>query len=231
MSVIKRRKKAVEAAAVVETPVEEAKPKRRGRPPKAKPVIEAVAAPTEAPKKRGRPKKVVAAPVVEAPKAEVAKPKRGRKPKVQSAVEAAPAPAPKKRGRKPKAKPVEETVAEAPKVRKLKKVVAAVSNGHSNGSSNGSNGSNGHLVGIQEFSEFSNKEQAILKRLAVSKTGYNLNELAQEVYPELTKQQASLSLRNSLRRPRKAGWVERLTRGVYRVDPKRVKKVPAEAKG
>ncbi|NNC14591.1 transcriptional regulator [Corallococcus exiguus] len=80
-------------------------PKKRGRPPKAKPAEGEEAA---APKKRGRPPK---------PKPEVAegaKPaapkKRGRPPKAKPPEGAAPAEpaAPKKRGRPPKAKPPED---------------------------------------------------------------------------------------------------------------------------
>jgi CarD family transcriptional regulator len=86
---------------------EEAAPKKRGRPPKAKPeAAEGGEAP--APKKRGRPPKpkpeATAAAGAEAP----APKKRGRppKPKPPEAEGAAPA-APKKRGRPPKAKPSE----------------------------------------------------------------------------------------------------------------------------
>ncbi|NOJ92689.1 transcriptional regulator [Corallococcus sp. CA049B] len=80
-------------------------PKKRGRPPKAKPAEGAEAA---APKKRGRPPK---------PKPEVAEgaepaapKKRGRPPKARPPEGAAPAEpaAPKKRGRPPKAKPPED---------------------------------------------------------------------------------------------------------------------------
>ncbi|RKG70614.1 transcriptional regulator [Corallococcus sp. CA054B] len=80
-------------------------PKKRGRPPKAKPAEGAEAA---APKKRGRPPK---------PKPEVAEgaeapapKKRGRPPKAKPPEGAAPAEpaAPKKRGRPPKAKPPED---------------------------------------------------------------------------------------------------------------------------
>ncbi|MHA7633111.1 CarD family transcriptional regulator [Corallococcus sp. M7] len=80
-------------------------PKKRGRPPKAKP---AEGAEPAAPKKRGRPPK---------PKPEVAEgaeapapKKRGRPPKAKPPEGAAPAEpaAPKKRGRPPKAKPPED---------------------------------------------------------------------------------------------------------------------------
>ncbi|QAT87355.1 transcriptional regulator CarD [Corallococcus coralloides] len=80
-------------------------PKKRGRPPKARPAEGAEAA---APKKRGRPPK---------PKPEVAEgaeapapKKRGRPPKARPPEGAAPAEpaAPKKRGRPPKAKPPED---------------------------------------------------------------------------------------------------------------------------
>ncbi|AFE08262.1 transcriptional regulator CarD [Corallococcus coralloides DSM 2259] len=80
-------------------------PKKRGRPPKAKPAEGAEAA---APKKRGRPPK--AKPEV-AEGAEPAAPKkRGRPPKARPPEGAAPAEpaAPKKRGRPPKAKPPED---------------------------------------------------------------------------------------------------------------------------
>ncbi|MGE6763129.1 CarD family transcriptional regulator [Corallococcus interemptor] len=80
-------------------------PKKRGRPPKAKPAEGAEAA---APKKRGRPPKpkpeVVEGAEPAAPK------KRGRPPKARPPEGAAPAEpaAPKKRGRPPKAKPPED---------------------------------------------------------------------------------------------------------------------------
>ncbi|MCP3057998.1 transcriptional regulator [Myxococcus sp. K38C18041901] len=85
---------------------EESAPKKRGRPPKAKPE-EAEGAEPAAPKKRGRPPK----PKPDAPPegAEPAAPKkRGRppKPKPPEVEGAAPA-APKKRGRPPKAKPAD----------------------------------------------------------------------------------------------------------------------------
>ncbi|MBZ4394778.1 CarD family transcriptional regulator [Myxococcus sp. AS-1-15] len=85
---------------------ESSAPKKRGRPPKAKPA-EAEGAEPAAPKKRGRPPK----PKPEAPPegAEPAAPKkRGRppKPKPPEVEGAAPA-APKKRGRPPKAKPAD----------------------------------------------------------------------------------------------------------------------------
>ncbi|AKF83098.1 transcriptional regulator, CarD family [Myxococcus fulvus] len=85
---------------------EESAPKKRGRPPKAKPA-EAEGAEPAAPKKRGRPPK----PKPDAPPegAEPAAPKkRGRppKPKPPEVEGAAPA-APKKRGRPPKAKPAD----------------------------------------------------------------------------------------------------------------------------
>ncbi|MBN8466036.1 transcriptional regulator [Corallococcus exiguus] len=82
-------------------------PKKRGRPPKAKPEAAEGAEPA-APKKRGRPPK---------PKPEVAEgaepaapKKRGRPPKAKPPEGAAPAEpaAPKKRGRPPKAKPPED---------------------------------------------------------------------------------------------------------------------------
>ncbi|QSQ24026.1 transcriptional regulator [Pyxidicoccus parkwayensis] len=84
---------------------EEAAPKKRGRPPKAKPEAEAGGEPA-APKKRGRPPK--AKPEAEAGGEPPAPKKRGRppKPKPPEAEGAAPA-APKKRGRPPKAKPPE----------------------------------------------------------------------------------------------------------------------------
>ncbi|MBN9683310.1 MULTISPECIES: CarD family transcriptional regulator [unclassified Corallococcus] len=80
-------------------------PKKRGRPPKAKP---AEGAEPAAPKKRGRPPKpkpeVVEGAEPAAPK------KRGRPPKAKPPEGAAPAEpaAPKKRGRPPKAKPPED---------------------------------------------------------------------------------------------------------------------------
>ncbi|MCP3162620.1 CarD family transcriptional regulator [Myxococcus qinghaiensis] len=81
-------------------------PKKRGRPPKAKPA-EAEGAEPAAPKKRGRPPK----PKPEAPPAgaEPAAPKkRGRPPKAKPPeAEGAEPAAPKKRGRPPKAKPAE----------------------------------------------------------------------------------------------------------------------------
>ncbi|WP_426745374.1 CarD family transcriptional regulator [Myxococcus faecalis] len=85
---------------------ESSAPKKRGRPPKARPA-EAEGAEPAAPKKRGRPPK----PKPEAPPegAEPAAPKkRGRppKPKPPEVEGAAPA-APKKRGRPPKAKPAD----------------------------------------------------------------------------------------------------------------------------
>ncbi|MCY1020892.1 CarD family transcriptional regulator [Pyxidicoccus sp. MSG2] len=86
---------------------EEAAPKKRGRPPKAKPEA-TEGGEAAAPKKRGRPPKpkpeATAAAGAEAP----APKKRGRppKPKPPEAEGAAPA-APKKRGRPPKAKPSE----------------------------------------------------------------------------------------------------------------------------
>ncbi|MFY1830225.1 CarD family transcriptional regulator [Myxococcus fulvus] len=85
---------------------EESAPKKRGRPPKAKPA-EAEGAEPAAPKKRGRPPK----PKPEAPPegAEPAAPKkRGRPPKPKPPeVEGAEPAAPKKRGRPPKAKPAD----------------------------------------------------------------------------------------------------------------------------
>jgi len=81
-------------------------PKKRGRPPKAKPA-EAESAEPAAPKKRGRPPK----PKPEAPPAgaEPAAPKkRGRPPKAKPPeAEGAEPAAPKKRGRPPKAKPAD----------------------------------------------------------------------------------------------------------------------------
>jgi CarD family transcriptional regulator len=88
---------------------EEAAPKKRGRPPKAKTEAPAEGGEAPAPKKRGRPPKpkpeAVAAPEGAEPPAPK---KRGRppKPKPPEAEGAAPA-APKKRGRPPKAKPPE----------------------------------------------------------------------------------------------------------------------------
>ncbi|WP_342375600.1 transcriptional regulator [Myxococcus stipitatus] len=85
---------------------EESAPKKRGRPPKAKPAEEEGAEPA-APKKRGRPPKPK--PEAPPPGAEAPAPKkRGRppKPKPPEVPGAEPA-APKKRGRPPKAKPAE----------------------------------------------------------------------------------------------------------------------------
>jgi RNA polymerase-interacting CarD/CdnL/TRCF family regulator len=88
---------------------EDAAPKKRGRPPKAKAEAPAEGGEAPAPKKRGRPPKpkpeVIAAPEGAEPPAPK---KRGRppKPKPPEAEGAAPA-APKKRGRPPKAKPPE----------------------------------------------------------------------------------------------------------------------------
>ncbi|RKH33889.1 transcriptional regulator [Corallococcus praedator] len=82
-------------------------PKKRGRPPKAKPADEG--GEPAAPKKRGRPPKPK--PEVAAESAEPAAPKkRGRPPKAKPPEGAAPAEpaAPKKRGRPPKAKPAED---------------------------------------------------------------------------------------------------------------------------
>ncbi|WP_223636437.1 CarD family transcriptional regulator [Corallococcus sp. EGB] len=80
-------------------------PKKRGRPPKAKP---AEGAEASAPKKRGRPPKPKPE-VVEGAEAPAPK-KRGRPPKAKPAEDAAPAEpaAPKKRGRPPKARPPED---------------------------------------------------------------------------------------------------------------------------
>ncbi|NVJ19785.1 MULTISPECIES: CarD family transcriptional regulator [Myxococcus] len=81
-------------------------PKKRGRPPKAKPE-EAEGAEPAAPKKRGRPPKPK--PEAPPPGAEPAAPKkRGRPPKAKPPeAEGAEPAAPKKRGRPPKAKPAE----------------------------------------------------------------------------------------------------------------------------
>jgi CarD family transcriptional regulator len=87
---------------------EEAAPKKRGRPPKAKPEA-AESGEAAAPKKRGRPPKPKPEATAAAEGAEAPAPKkRGRppKPKPPEAEGAAPA-APKKRGRPPKAKPSE----------------------------------------------------------------------------------------------------------------------------
>ncbi|WP_163995209.1 CarD family transcriptional regulator [Pyxidicoccus caerfyrddinensis] len=87
---------------------EEAAPKKRGRPPKAKPEA-AEGGEAAAPKKRGRPPKPKPEATAAAEGAEAPAPKkRGRppKPKPPEAEGAAPA-APKKRGRPPKAKPSE----------------------------------------------------------------------------------------------------------------------------
>ncbi|WP_338864338.1 CarD family transcriptional regulator [Myxococcus stipitatus] len=85
---------------------EESAPKKRGRPPKAKPAGEEGAEPA-APKKRGRPPKPK--PEAPPPGAEAPAPKkRGRPPKPKPPEEAGAEPAaPKKRGRPPKAKPAE----------------------------------------------------------------------------------------------------------------------------
>ncbi|NTX00757.1 transcriptional regulator [Myxococcus sp. CA051A] len=81
-------------------------PKKRGRPPKAKPA-EAEGAEPAAPKKRGRPPKPK--PEAPPPGAEAPAPKkRGRPPKAKPPeAEGAEPAAPKKRGRPPKAKPAE----------------------------------------------------------------------------------------------------------------------------
>ena len=82
-------------------------PKKRGRPPKAKPAEEGEPA---APKKRGRPPKPKPEVTAEAAAEPAAPKKRGRPPKAKPPEGAAPAEpaAPKKRGRPPKAKPPED---------------------------------------------------------------------------------------------------------------------------
>ena len=84
-------------------------PKKRGRPPKAKPAAEAADA---APKKRGRPPK----PKTDEPPAAAKKP--GRPPKAKPAAETDAAP--KKRGRPPKAKPEGDAAKPAAKAAKKK---------------------------------------------------------------------------------------------------------------
>lgn len=81
-------------------------PKKRGRPPKAKPAEEGEPA---APKKRGRPPKPKPEVTAEAAAEPAAPKKRGRPPKARPPEGAEPAEpaAPKKRGRPPKAKPPE----------------------------------------------------------------------------------------------------------------------------